>query len=81
MKRNPQLRGAPSDALEVTPSPNIHESAFAVMVLNGLLHEKLERVLPDYHPGEHTTETIAVLVALLHPRRQDHQREMACEAP
>jgi len=62
MDRHPQLLEALSAALDQPPPPmNIHDSAAAVLVLNDLLMEKLERVLPDYHPGEQTTATIAGL--------------------
>lgn len=64
MKRHPQLLAALSTALNSEMPAGLHESAAAVLVLNELLLEKLERVLPDYHPGERTQETLAGLSEL-----------------
>ncbi len=61
MDRHPQPLALLRQATDTTPPPNLHDSAAAVLVLNEMLLEKLERILPDYHPGDQTAATLAGL--------------------
>lgn len=64
MDRYPQPLALLRTATDSTTPPNLHDSAAAVLVLNDLLLEKLERIMPDYHPGEQTDATLAGLSEL-----------------
>lgn len=64
MNRSTQLVSLLHTAVQNTPRLNIHNDAAAVLVLNELLLEKLERLLPDCQSTDEAQHTITGLIEL-----------------